>query len=207
MEKNERLNNLEQGSVTTDESLNSAVVVFCRMEINVTSHGEEHNLPWFPVGSRSEWQGKVSVLIDVGLQILFIAPPYLSSCPFSISLPSTISRYCPPLPRHSFTLLCCADCDPALQGCPPTHSGLASVCSLPDPGPSLPQPWLHRSSDKAKIGRLTRPREKVMGSGLWWTVCVASSVNRLRVYMLCLAVPFGLWWRLRMACFPAENYL
>lgn len=45
MEGNERLNNLEQGNVTTDESLSSAVVVFCGMEINVTSHDEEHNLP------------------------------------------------------------------------------------------------------------------------------------------------------------------
>ncbi len=87
-----------------------------------------------------------------------------------------LSHYPPPFHSsdHSFTVLCWLR--PRPRGRPPTQTGTSERVLFADPGPTLPRPGLHCSSDSARIGRLTRPREKVMGSGLWWTVCVASSV-------------------------------
>lgn len=158
----------------------------------------------FPVSKKRQW--KVAVVIDVVMQILFIAPVCISSCPSSFSLPSpshiTLLHFSHHMLYHAVLTLCW----PRPWSCNPTHSGLVSVCSLQTQAQTLPWPWLHCSSDRVKIGRLTRPREKVMGLGLWWTVCVV--VGRVicpRLYMLCLAVPFGHWWRLRMASFAAET--
>lgn len=164
-----------------------------------------YHLLSLPVTRKRDCQWKASLLIDVLLQTLFIAPLYFSSCPSSISLPSTshITPH-PPLLRPQLY------CSVLAVTPPPTlpSSLRTSECEyFSDPGPTLPWPWLSCSSGRAKIGRLTRPKEKVMGAGPLVDCVCGEQCDLLWVYMLCLAVPFGLWWRLRMASFCCWNYL
>lgn len=113
------------------QSLNCViVVVFSGAYKSLYSIGWGRLHLRFLVNRRGEWQGKVAVVIGVPLQLLFIAFLYFSSCPSSISLPS--SSHITPLhcPHHSFTVLTVTP--PSRL---PSHSLWTSECVLfADPG-------------------------------------------------------------------------
>lgn len=135
------------------------------------------HVPRVPVTQSSDWQGEV--LIDVVLHVLFITPLYFSSCPSSISLPSCCSHITPPPSAWLLRALPCrADCDPTLEVVLPLARS-PWACALRRPGS---YPTLDRARDTAKIGRLTRLREKVMGSGgasAWWAAWAALGLHAL----------------------------
>lgn len=137
-----------------------------------------------PAVTKWVWQWKV--LIDGPLRTLFIAPLYLSSCPFLYLRAQLLSRYGPPLLG--------LQCQRAVLPSPsPSQSPLQTQVTNPASSPRS-----HRSGGGVKIGRLTSREGNGRVAYGGRCVCVVSErCDPLRVCMLCLALPFGLWWPLR----------